>query len=102
VLVTVYWQAQVPTALDYGVAVHAVANDPPHGAEDVLTQADQNHPVYGLYPTSRWRAGEIVRDHYLVNVPGGVQPCAVRIALYRTDSSGGFLNSPWLSLPLGK
>jgi hypothetical protein len=57
--------------------------------------------VYGLYPTSHWRAGEIVGDHYFLEVPDGVQPQAVRIALYRTDGSGEFLNSPWLSLPFG-
>lgn len=100
-VVTVYWQAEVPTPLDYSVAVHLVAHDPPRGAQDVLAQADQSHPVYGLYPTSHWRAGEIVGDHYFLEVPDGVQPQAVRIALYRTDGSGEFLNSPWLSLPFG-
>jgi hypothetical protein len=99
-VLTVYWQAEAPSALDYSVAVHLVAHDPPRGAEDVLSQADQAHPVYGWYPISRWRAGEIVRDHYLVEVPDGAEPRAVRVALYRADGSGGFVNSPWLSLPV--
>lgn len=95
---TVYWQAERAPALDYSVAVHLVAADPPRGAEDVLSQADQAHPVYGWYPTSRWRAGEVVRDHYRIDVPNGAEPHAVRIAMYRTDPSGNFVNSPWLSL----
>jgi len=97
-VLTVYWQAEAPPALDYSVAVHLVAHDPPRGAEDSLSQADQAHPVYGWYPISRWHAGEIVRDHYLVEVPDGAEPRAVRVALYRADGSGGFVNSPWLSL----
>jgi hypothetical protein len=99
-LLTVYWQAEIPPTLDYSVAAHLVAHDPPQGPGDVLSQADRSHPVYGWYPTSRWCAGEIVRDHYLIEVPGGAQPRAVHIALYRTDASGNFVNSPWLSLPI--
>jgi hypothetical protein len=102
-VLTVYWQAEVPLTLDYSAAVHVVACDPPRGPEDVLFQADRGHPVYGWYPTSRWHAGEIVRDHYLINVsemPDGARPQAVRIALYYTDGSGNFINSPWLSLPI--
>ena len=99
-VLTLYWQAQVVPEQDYSVAVHLVATDPPRGAEDVLSQADQVHPVYGWYPTSRWRAGEIVRDHYLVEVRDGPAPQAVRVAMYRTDESGSFGNSRWLSLPV--
>ena len=100
-VLTVYWQAEIPIDLDHSVAVHLVAHDPPRGAEDVLSQADQVHPVYGWYPTSRWRVGEIVRDHYLIDVPNGAAAQAVRVALYRTDAAGNFSNSPWLSLPIG-
>ena len=99
-VLTVYWQAENPTPLDYSVAVHLVDQDPPLGPEDVLSQADRSHPVYGWYPTSRWQAGELVRDHYRVEVPGDVQPRAVRVSLYRLDAAGNFVNSPWLSLPV--
>ena len=99
-VLTVYWQAESAPALDYSVAVHLVAWDPPRGAKDVLFQADQAHPVYGWYPTSRWGAGEIVREHYLIQPPQGVVPQAVRIALYHTGADGNFVNSPWLSLPV--
>ena len=45
----------------------------------ILAQADRANPVDGWYPTSRWRPGEIVRDSYLLPVPGWLVP--VRIAL---------------------
>jgi hypothetical protein len=99
-VLTVYWQAKVPPTEDYSVAVHLMTRDPPQGAEDIISQADRQHPVYGWYPTSRWQAGEIVRDHYQIEVPKETQPQAIRVALYRRDDSGNFLNSPWLSLLL--
>ncbi|GAG53091.1 unnamed protein product, partial [marine sediment metagenome] len=52
------------------------------------------------YPTSRWRAGEIVRDDYLVHIPPGAQPVAVRVGMYRVDSQGQFVNTEWLALPV--
>lgn len=100
ILLTIYWQADAPIAADYSTAVHLVAHDPPAGPADVLAQADRDHPVDGWYPTSRWRPGEMVRDAYLLPVPAGSSPAAIRIAMYRTDPEAGFVNSPWLSLPL--
>jgi hypothetical protein len=85
---------------DYSVAVHLVAHDPPRGAEDVLAQSDAVHPVMGWYPTSRWTVGEVVRDDYLLDVPSGGSPVAVRIGMYRVDQDGAFVNTPWLSLPV--
>lgn len=98
-VLTVYWQAETAVAVDYSVAVHLVTHDPPRGSEDVLFQADRLHPVYAWYPTSRWHVGEVVRDHYVIEVPDGARPQAIRVALYRTEDSGDFINSPWLSLP---
>jgi hypothetical protein len=100
----VYWQAERQPVRDYSVAVHLVAHDPPRGAEDILAQADSSHPVCGWYPTSRWSSGEIVRDDYRIVVPGGpdvAQPQAVRVALYYVNDAGEFVNSPWLSVPVG-
>ena len=96
--VTIYWQAESTPARDYSVAVHLVAHDPPRTAEDVLAQADQAHPVYGWYPTSRWHPGEIVRDQYRISLPRGAQPRAVRIGMYYVDEDGSFNNSRWLSI----
>lgn len=100
----IYWQAERQPVRDYSVAVHLVAHDPPRGAEDILAQADSSHPVCGWYPTSRWSSGEIVRDDYRIVVPDGpevAQPQAVRVALYYVNDAGEFVNSPWLSVPVG-
>ncbi len=97
-LLTVYWQATAAIAADYSTAVHLVAVDPPAGPADILTQADHAHPVDGWYPTTRWRPGEIVRDSYLLPVPAGRVPAAVRVAMYRTDPVAGFVNTEWLSV----
>jgi hypothetical protein len=99
-LVTVYWEAVRPVGEEYSVAVHLMARDPPVAPADVLAQADSAHPVDGWYPTSRWSPGEIVRDMHAIPVPAGSAPVSVRIALYRTDPEAGFVNSPWLSLPV--
>ncbi len=97
-LVTAYWQATGPINDDYSVAVHLVAQDPPLSPADILDQADNNHPVEGLYPTTTWRDGEIVRDHYLVTIPPDSDPAAIRIGMYRSDPDAGFINSPWHSV----
>jgi len=97
-VLTVYWQASHTVEVDYSVAVHLLAKDPPQGPGDILAQADRQHPVDGWYPTSRWEAGEVVRDSYLLTVPSGSHPVAVRVGMYTTTGDGAFHNSPWLTL----
>jgi hypothetical protein len=94
-LVTIYWQA-THELQDHSVAVHLVAHEPLRSPEDIISQADAVHPVDGWYPMSRWQVGEIVRDCYLIFVPEGSAPAAVRISLYRSDPQAGFVSSPWL------
>jgi hypothetical protein len=97
--VIVYWQGREPMQ-DYSVAVHLLERNPPHDAGDILAQADAQHPVYGWYPTSRWREGEIGRDDYVLSIPDGSQPVGVRVGMYRVGSDGRFLNTEWLFLPI--
>jgi hypothetical protein len=99
-LLTIHWEALRPVDTNYRVAVHLVAHDPPRDGEDVLTQADADSPVNGWYPTSRWEAGEVVRDTYALVVPSGTSPVGVRVAMYRLDEDGAFINTDWLSLPI--
>ena len=82
------------------MAVHLVAVDPPQSEADIVDQADRSDPVENWYPTTSWRPGEIVRDRYLLTVPAGSEAAAIRVAMYRNDPAAGFVNSPWLSLPL--
>lgn len=97
---TITWRALEAPTFDFSVAVHLVSEDPPAGPQHLLAQADSAHPVGGWYPTSQWQAGELVQDHYLLQVPQGAQPVAVRISMYRVREDGPFENSEVLSLPL--
>jgi hypothetical protein len=94
------WQALQDDLGNYSIAVHLVAQDPPTGPQDILTQADRNHPVAGWYPSSLWQAGEVVTDHFLLEVPEGSVPVAVRVGMYQALADGTFKNSEWLSLPV--
>ncbi len=97
--VTIYWQGVEPTQ-EYSVAVHLIKRNPPHDANDVIAQADAQHPVGGWYPTSHWRTEEIVRDDYVLSVPEDSGAVGVRVGMYRVDDEGQFLNTEWLFLSL--
>jgi hypothetical protein len=85
--VALYWQAARPIESDFTVSVRplvagqliSVAGNP----------AIQDHqPVWGTYPTSRWQAGEIVRDVYAPELPVGIVPDAVQIVVYQATATG--------------
>jgi hypothetical protein len=99
-LLTIYWQAEADQLENYSVAVHLLAQDPPSGPQDIVAQADRLHPVDGWYPIGQWSAGEIVRDHYLLEVPAGVTVQAARLGMYQVLDGGQFHNTAWLSLPV--
>ncbi len=98
-VVTVYWEAHRRPERDYSVGVHLLAEVPPNGPEDIIAQADRQHPVDGWYPTTLWMPGEIVRDHYVLTVPAGTAPVGVRVGMYYQEEDGRFVNSPWPYLP---
>lgn len=99
---TIYWHAVQQVTTDYAVAVHLVSNDPPTGPQDILAQADRQHPVGGWYPTSRWQEDEVVRDIYVIPAPPEATPVAVRLGMYHVDGEGRFQNTEWLSLEIPK
>ncbi len=66
--VTVVWQAQRAMTRRYTAFVHL---EKPDGGK--VTQ-DDHEPRHGLYPTTRWAAGEMVREVYALNVPKGLSP----------------------------
>jgi len=100
--IVIYWESLEPVTDDYSVAVHLVAHDPPLSAQDVLDQADNKHPVEGFYPTTSWQVGEQIRDDYLINIPNGSHPAAIRIGMYRADPEAGLINTSWLTLPVAE
>lgn len=96
----VTWQALQDSLSDYSIAVHLVATGLPTGPQEILIQADRNHPVAGWYPSSLWQKGEVVSDHFLLTVPTGSVPVTVRVGMYQALADGSFENSAWLSVPV--
>lgn len=68
--VAVYWRAQGPLPVDYAGFVHLIALRP-----EPWVFGQQDHPAGGAYyPSTRWQAGETVRDEYAFLVPREVPP----------------------------
>ena len=65
---TLFWQCLEEMDQDYTVFIHLV-----DGKGRIWGQKD-NPPVDGFYPTTRWQAGEIVRDQYDLTIPLDVPP----------------------------
>ena len=66
--VTLYWQVLAQPQQDYTVFVHLTAPD-----GFVKAQHDQQ-PFDGLWPTSRWTAGDVLADRYEIVLDENVQP----------------------------
>jgi hypothetical protein len=62
---TVVWRAQQPLMSDYTAFAHLVDEAGQGWA------GDDHQPHGGLYPTTAWGAGEMVRDTFTLTVPGG-------------------------------
>jgi hypothetical protein len=85
--IALYWQAAAPVPVDYTLSVRPLAQGQLiTGENGPLIQDHQ--PVWGLYPTTRWQPGELVRDVYALTLPPGTQPDAVQIVVYRGTDSG--------------
>jgi hypothetical protein len=60
---TIVWQAQRALSTDYTAFAHLVDRDGQGRA------ADDHQPHGGLYPTSAWGSGEMVRDVFSLTIP---------------------------------
>jgi mannosyltransferase len=80
--VTLYWQAPSTPGTDYSVFVHLVAKD-----GQIASQHD-GRPVGGLYPTTMWKAGEVVADEHPISLPADTEPGDYRllVGLYRPET----------------
>jgi hypothetical protein len=85
--VTLVWRALEPSEHDYSVSVRLL-----NERGDQVAQVDSQHPVLGTYPTSRWTAGEVVRDYHELQLPHDLAPGAFRwgVILYRALPEGGW------------
>jgi hypothetical protein len=70
VFLTLYWRALADLKADYTALVHVSARSfdaPP------IAQRD-GQPCQGMYPTSRWRKGDLVPDSFAVTIPTDAPP----------------------------
>ncbi len=85
--IALYWQASQPIETDYTISVRPLV-----GGQLITVNGEaliQDHqPVWNLYPTHRWRPGEIVRDVYALSLPPEVAPEAIQVVVYKTTESG--------------
>lgn len=80
--VTLYWQVEDKIANDALISVKLVRKD-----KRVVGQID-HRPVRDAYPTTAWRAGEIIADTYDVPLFLGITPSryAVNVTMYDATS----------------
>ncbi len=80
--VTLYWQVEDKIANDALISVKLVRRD-----KRVVGQID-HRPVRDAYPTTAWRAGEIIADTYDVPLFLGITPSryAVNVTMYDATS----------------
>jgi hypothetical protein len=102
---TLYWQAEGPTDVDYTVFVHLVGpDDQIHGQVDYL-------PAGGAAPTRSWAPGQVIVDEIALPVadtaPAGRY--RIRVGMYDAasggrlpirDASGATLPDEQLPLPV--
>jgi hypothetical protein len=98
--VTLYWQASQVPSQNYSVFLHLSDKDRISAGEDIIAQADSQNPVYGWYPTTKWSAGEIVREDYELDIPPNKVPRLLDVGLYTRDADGAFHNLGVVSLRL--
>lgn len=80
--VTLYWQTETESSVDYTVFMHLVA-------EDGFVQAQSDsQPVFGYHPTSAWQAGDVVVDLHCLVAPAGLAEgvYTLRTGLYSAKS----------------
>ena len=98
--VALYWQAAQMPSQNYSVFIHLSDQDQISAPGDIIAQSDSEHPVYGWYPTTKWSAGEIVREDYRLTIPPGKTPQLLAIGMYTRDTSGAFHNLGVIHVPL--
>ncbi|MFZ1467313.1 MAG: DUF2142 domain-containing protein [Anaerolineae bacterium] len=84
VAVTLFWQALTAPGADYSISLTIVDD-----AGLVILRQD-SFPARGNYVTSRWRAGEQVRDEHLLTLPlSAPAPCVCRLVVSVTRAADG-------------
>ena len=80
---TTVWQAQQPMTTDYTAFAHLVDEAGQGWA------GDDHQPYQGLYPTSAWGAGEMVRETFSLTVPADAPPGLYHLQVGWYDAATG-------------
>jgi len=97
VSLSLYWEALTRPRGSYAVFLHLIDKD-----GDRRSQED-SLPMGGLYPTTHWYPGEVIRDHYRLPIPPDLEPGRYRLEVGLYDASTLDRLSVWGedSQPLG-
>jgi hypothetical protein len=84
---TVYWQALDAIPHDYSISLQILRED-----WSLVAQHDIQNLVMGMYPTSRWQAGEVVGDFHEIAIPLEMPPGRYlwTLVVYRSLGDGQF------------
>ncbi len=85
---TLVWRAERGMAQSYTSFVHFV-----NAAGDRIAQ-DDHAPHNGIYPTTRWAAGEMVRESYTLVIPENLPPGEYHLRVGWYDAEGERLPVP--------
>jgi hypothetical protein len=81
IALTLYWQAESAIATRYKVFTHLVGETFNADNGNFLWGQQDNEPVNGQAPTTRWASGAVIADPYVItvapNAPSGVYTLAV-------------------------
>ncbi|NJL94211.1 MAG: hypothetical protein HC915_11050, partial [Anaerolineae bacterium] len=89
VTVMLGWEALRALEHDYSISLRLLDE-----AWQEVWKQDQQHPVMGLYATSRWAAGEVVQDWHEITVARDLPPGVYLwgVVVYRATPPGDFEN----------
>lgn len=76
-----FWECLEEVSKDYVVFAHA--------RRDGVEFGDDHAPLDGLYPTSRWRKGEVVREDRLLRIPDHLGPGPLVLVVGLWDPPSG-------------
>ncbi len=83
VTVTLVWHTEAALDTDYTAFVHLIDSD-----ADLVVQSD-HPPLNGAYPTSLWKAGDVVRDLHRLTIDHAAASgaCTLSIGMYNPETN---------------
>jgi hypothetical protein len=83
ITITLYWQAEDNPTLDYTVFVQLL------DAGGMQVAGADGPPANGDFPTDWWRAGDMVTDNHLMQIPTEIEPGNYTILIGMYDPKTG-------------